>query len=53
MIVSEHWYDFRNIDIRISAGLLTTIAAASLVYLLIFPRKVITASQYLNNFGGF
>ena len=41
-IFSEHWYNFEHMDSKVSTGQVLAIAAASLTYLLIFPRMVST-----------
>ena len=43
----EHWFYFENIDWKVSVGLVTTLAAASILYLLVFPRVVIQNPKIL------
>ena len=40
--ISEHWHNFGHMESSVSLGLMLTIAAAFLIYLLIFPRMVST-----------
>ena len=40
IIILEHWYDFKYVDLEVSIVVIAALAATSLAYLFIFPKMV-------------